>query len=1485
MRLKWIRPLFAAAFFLLFITQSKSQNCFPTGFNGQVINLACNQVCSTLIFQVPHIKSSDDYTIVNVPYNPYPYVTASGVEDFALYNDDQYSFLINLPFTFCFYGANYSTSVVGSNGIMTFDPVNASCANAYIINTTIPFAGGTSCNIAGAYYPRASIMGAYSDLDPRTVASPTNRKIQWDVFGTAPCRKFVVSYYRVGVYGNNGCGQATPNTFQMVIHESTGIVEVFTEQKACSSSTNAGRGILGMQNYNRNLAIWAPGKNNASWSENNTGYRFIPSAGTSRFVIAEMLDMSGNVVATADTLTTVQGLLDVRFQNFCIPPGSTQYVVRTQFSACDNPGNILTSLDTVTMNRTNSLNATFTTTTATCGPPDGTITVTVPAGIGTPPYTYVLDGGAPVTSGNTYTFIGVPSGTHSVVVTDASTGCTSTLSPINVGLTGTIPINTSTTPTACTGVNDGRIIITTAGGTGPYTFSLDGGPATAGTLPFVFNGISAGTHTVVVNDIGTGCNSGPVSVTVAVGPGIAGNASSTPSSCAGVNNGTITVTATSGVAPYSWSLDGGAFTTGPNPYTFNGIAAGSHTVTIRDANNCTVPVPVTVTAGTGVTGNGGTTPTSCPGVNNGTITVTATAGTAPFNWGLDGGAFTPGPNPYTYTGITAGNHTVTIQDANGCTILVPVFVATGATPTAGLSSTPTACSGINNGTIVVNTATGTSPYTFSLDGGAPQAGILPFTFTNISSGAHTVNVVDANGCSTGPLNVTVAAGAGVNGNATTAATSCPTANNGSITVNATAGTGPFTYQLDGGPIQSGANPYTFNNVAAGTHSVVITDNFGCQLPINNITVNAGPALTANTTPNATSCSGASNGSITITPVGGAAPFTFTLDGGAPQVGTPPFTFNNVAAGSHNITVTDGAGCTTGNVPVTVPAGPSLTTTVSATDVLCNGGFTGTITIAVPTIGTPPYQYSLDNINWFSTNVFIGLPAGTYTAYYRESNGCQGQQNNVVVNEPALLSASGTPLPVSCNGGNDGTITVAPAGGIAPYQYSIDGGVTWVSTNVFTVSANTYTILVRDVNLCTKSVTATVAQPPVLTASSVNTNASCNGGSDGTITVTAAGGNTGGYQYSIDGTNFQASNIFNVAPNTYTVTVKDTKGCTFTFPATVGLSNNLTFTPLTDPVICEGSSTTLNFTSNATIWSWAPAAGLDNPSVANPTANPTTTTQYVVTATLDRCSTTDTVIVNVNPAPIPDAGPPGLICYGQTYQLQGSGGVRYAWTPATYLDNPSLPNPTANAARTITYTLSILADVNGCPSLTTDDVTVDVTPPIKIYTYPSDTIAYPGDQVQLKAVSTVPAANIFTWTPILNINNPGISNPIVTGVNIGDSIVYKVTARSLAGCIGEAYVRFRVYKGPDLYVPNAFTPNGDGRNDLFYPFPVGIKEIKYFRVYNRWGQLMFSSTTLYKGWDGKFNGADQPGGTFVWMGQAIDKNNKPITKQGTVTLIR
>ncbi len=954
----------------------------------------------------------------------------------------------------------------------------------------------------------------------------------------------------------------------------------------------------------------------------------------------------------------------------------------------------------------------------------------------------------------------------------------------------------------------------------------------------------------------------------------------TNAAACGMSNGSITVNNVSGgTGPYQYSLDGVTWQTSN---VFTGLAGGTYTVYVRDApGTCNSTYTVTVPVVSNQTATTSSSPASCTGVNNGSLTVTSSTGTAPFSISLDGGVFTVWTLPHTFTGLAPGNHTVVVRDVNNCTTnTITVNITTGTGVTATSTATSTSCPGATNGTITVNATAGTAPFTYQLGAGAPQASNV---FTGLAGGTYTIIVRDNVGCSR-TITRTVFNGTAVTATTSLTGATCSGAANGSATITPTNGTGPYTFVLDGTITQTGATNTTFTNLTPGTHTVVITDNpTSCQSNTITFTIAAGTVITANAVPAATSCNGAANGSITVTPTNGNAPYTFSLDGAPGVTGPVPYTFNNVPAGTHTIVMTDGAGCVTNTITADVVAGPALTTSVNKTDVLCNRGNTGTITVTQPTIGTAPYEYSLDNVTWQSSNIFNGLAAGTYTVYYREVNGCQGSQS-ITITEPPALAATTSTVAVVCNGQNNGTITIVPNGGATPYDYSIDGGANWQSGNIFNVPAGTYTVIIRDANGCTTPRTITVTQPAALTASSANNNASCDGGNDGTITVTAAGGNSG-YQYSLDNTTFQSGNTFNVAPGTYTVYVKDNLGCTTSFTTTVGLTNNLTFTKQTDPTICESKSTQLQLLSNATQYVWTPATGLSSTAIYNPVANPTVTTEYIVTATLGRCSAIDSVIVNVNAAPIPDAGTDGFICYGQTYNLQASGGTQYLWNPSTYLDNPNSATPVSTPTKDITYTVTILSDVNGCASLTTDQVTIDVTPPLKVKTYPYDTIGYPGDSIQLLAVSSDPDANIFTWTPSTGLSNPNIANPIATVGPIGGDITYQVITSTPAGCKGEGYVNIKVYTGPEIYVPTGFTPNGDGRNDLLVPFPVGIKSLIYFRIFNRWGQEVFYTNQLHKGWDGKLAGKEQGTGTFVWMAQAITDKGNVITKKGVITLMR
>jgi gliding motility-associated-like protein len=1848
--------------FIYLSTQLSAQNCFNTGLNGTVINLPCNQNCVNVPVRIPHLKSTDTYSVVSVPYAPFPYVSAAPALTVpgCASQDDKFFDTSFIPFTFCFYGGQYTKLIVSTNGLVTFDSTNALKGSNWQLTTTsqIPLTGaggtgtGTCPTPGGTLIPRAAILGAYYDLYIDATNFP-NRKMQVEVYGSAPCRKFVISYFEIPLFSCN----SVAGTQQIVLYESTGLIDVYIANKpACTF--NGGLAILGVQNWNRDQAVTAPGKNCTVWNESNTGYRFVPSGGTSRFVKCEVYTIGGTIpLAIGDTVTTVPGTLDVTFPTFCPTGTGGQYVVKTIFSACDNASNQIISYDTITINKTSSLNATAATTQTACGATgSGTATITVPAGIGTAPYTFVLNpAGTTLTGSSPQQFTGLTAGNYTVVVTDAggcsstvpvtitstgvlavtynvtnttcvganngsvtvnppngtppitysinggpltssnvfpnllpgtyfistqdAAGCQANFIPVTVNSGASITMTTSTTPTSCpgaangsititgstgtapylysinggpyqagntftgliagtyfisladasgctitfipvtvsdgagtvagtaattapscTGASNGTITVTPTSGTGPYQYSLNGGPyqssnvftglapgsytvlikeaglctsapipvtisaggallanvtsgttscngaadgtitvtPTNGSTPYqysldggpnqasnIFNGVSSGPHNIIVRD-GAGCVSAAIPVTVTAGPVLTGTATSTATACTGVNNGTITATSTNGTGPYQYSLDGGApqasntFTgvsAGPHnvvirntagcisanipvtvatgtaltattattstacvgvnngsititptngnaPYQysldgganqasnlFTGVSAGSHNVVVTDNLGCiSAAIPVTVAAGTALTATSTSTATACVGVNNGSITVTPTNGSAPYQYSLDGGAnqasnlftgvsagshnvvvtdnlgcisapipvtvaagtaltatstsiatacvgvnngsitVTPtnGSAPYQYSldgganqvnnlfaGVSAGSHNVVVTDNFGCiSAPIPVTVAAGTALTATSTSTATACAGVNNGSITVTPTNGSAPYQYSLDGGANQASNL---FTGVSAGPHNVVVRDNFGCISVPIPVTVATGAALTGNATSTATTCNGASNGTITATATNGSGPYQYSLDGGANQASN---IFTGVTSGSHNIVIRDNFGCISAAIPVTVTAGNSLNATTAAISTTCGGASNGSITVAaPTNGTAPYQYSLNGGAPQASP---VFNGLAAAAYTINVTDGGGCSSGILPVTVTAGPAISETLNKTDVTCFGSATGTITVTASANATAPIQYSLNNVTWQASPNFTGLAANTYTVYIRDAVGCSNS-STITVGQPSQLLATTSAQSVLCNSASNGVIVVNAAGGTSAYTYSLNN-ITYQPGNSFNVAAGIYTVYVKDANGCIVQVNnVNVTQPAVLTATAATTNATCDGGNNGAITVTTTGG-VSSYQYSSDGTTFQASNTLNVGPGTYTVTVKDINGCTYTIPGVVvGLTNNLTYTPMIDPAaICESSSVQLQLVTNATQFAWTNGGSLSSSTVANPIAKPGASTSYMVTATLGRCTITDDVIVSIMPAPIPNAGPPGDICYGKTYQLQGSGGVTYVWTPSSYLSSTSVYNPVVTPDKTITYTLNV-TDANGCASLVPVQVTVKVTPPIKVTVHPADTIVYAGAQIPLLATS---AGTSYTWSTVTGLNNPNIPDPIATApLADGSVVVYKVTATTSAGCQGEAYARIQVYKGPDLYMVTGFTPNGDGKNDVFIPFPVGVKQINYFRIVNRWGQLIYETKELNKGWDGRFSGKEQPSGVYVWMVEGVTMDNKLITKKGTVTLVR
>ena len=344
---------------------------------------------------------------------------------------------------------------------------------------------------------------------------------------------------------------------------------------------------------------------------------------------------------------------------------------------------------------------------------------------------------------------------------------------------------------------------------------------------------------------------------------------------------------------------------------------------------------------------------------------------------------------------------------------------------------------------------------------------------------------------------------------------------------------------------------------------------------------------------------------------------------------------------------------------------------------------------------------------------------------------------------------------------------------------------------------------------------------------------------------------------------------------------DDNGCINQDTVQVRVVDFVTLKAMADTVICQTDSVQLSATGNGLRYAWAPAATIGNPDLQNPMAKPTATTIYQVTSFIGHCSATDNVSITTIPYPAANAGKDTAVCFRTQAQLHAViAGNSFNWSPTASLSDPNILNPIASPKNTTAYVLTVFDNI-GCPKPGRDTVTVIVLPKVNAFAG-KDTSVVVDQPLQFNATG----GESYTWTPPTSLSRADVGNPIGIYNGSFDSIEYKVVVIDENNCSDSDFVKVKIFRtNPQIFVPSAFTPNSDGRNDVFRPIAVGISKIEYFRVYNRWGQLVFSTTTSEFGWNGKISGKEQATGTFVWVVKAVDYTGKAVFAKGTVTLIR
>ncbi|TKK65962.1 T9SS type B sorting domain-containing protein [Ilyomonas limi] len=378
--------------------------------------------------------------------------------------------------------------------------------------------------------------------------------------------------------------------------------------------------------------------------------------------------------------------------------------------------------------------------------------------------------------------------------------------------------------------------------------------------------------------------------------------------------------------------------------------------------------------------------------------------------------------------------------------------------------------------------------------------------------------------------------------------------------------------------------------------------------------------------------------------------------------------------------------------------------------------------------------------------------------------------------------------------------------------------------------------------------------------------------------------SGNYTWSpnifITATNIASPIVSPPVTTTYYVDLND-NGCLNRDSLTIHVVDQVALQAMGDTTICSGDTITLGIISNGLKYSWTPASSLINAGIKNPLAVTSATTTYEVLAQIGSCSAKENITISTIDYPVAIAGNDTMICFQTGAELHGiTDGSSFTWSPSATLQYASTLHPVAYPASTTAYVLSAW-NTKGCPKPGRDTVTVTVLPPIHAFAG-NDTAIVAGQTLQLNASGGIK----YNWLPATGLSDAGIANPLALYSSPSEGIRYKVYVYNEAGCVDSASLTVKVFGTlPTVFVPTGFTPNGDGRNDVLKPIAVGMQRMELFNIYNRWGQLLFSTAANGKGWDGTVSGQKQSAGTYIWMLKAVDYTGAQYMQRGTVVLIR
>ena len=945
---------------------------------------------------------------------------------------------------------------------------------------------------------------------------------------------------------------------------------------------------------------------------------------------------------------------------------------------------------------------------ATCGMPNGYATAT-PIG-GTPAYQWLWSGGSNPNSQTNHglTAAGSPYG---VTITDAN-GCSAQESVTIVDQPGPTATISNIVHPACNGQNTGSATVSGSGGTGPYTYAWNTTPQQTSTTAV---NLAAGTYIVTVTDANlctvtaTAILSNPTNLNAyIVAPQI---------KCFGACDGTAYVNVTGGTSPYTY-----LWNNLQNTQTATNLCAGTYSVTVSDAHGCSLVRTETLTQAPQINVSANITPSNCS-QSDGSIDLTVNGGTPPFTYEWSNTVYSEDN-----WNIPAGAYTVTITDAKFCETIVSYPISDQNAQVVTISAnTDATCSGNCNGTATANVTGGTGFFQYSWNTSPAQTNQ---TATNLCAGSYSIIVTDLNtGCiaSTG---VTIDEPDPINIISATSNVTCFGSCNGLIDISVVGGTSPYNYYWSGPGVAT--NSQDQSNLCAGNYSVAILDNNNCY-KTESFVIDAPPFITISLATTPTECYGDCTGSVTATPSGGTAPYTYSWSNGQTTA-----TALNLCSELHTVTVTDNNGCTAQNsIMVNQPTAMQFTN-VTINDAECNGSSNGNVSVAVIG-GTPPYSYVWDN-GQTSSNPF-GLAAGPHCVTVFDSHNCS-IDTCIMVNQPPMLNVTLNATNELCNGACNGTITAYPSGGQGPYSYLWSN--TEVTQTIHNLCAGVYNLTITDANNCQAYSSTSINSPQVLGIAVQEVIQPTCGNNNGSIRVGATGG-TPSYTYAWSPVSGSSNTLSNIGSGNYTVTITDSHACSIS--QTVSLSD-INAPIITDILITNVDCYGNNTGSAEVIYTSSTAVNTISWSNSQNTALATNLVEgnYSVTVTDDNsCAATENIVIT-QPQPLSAmiTNHADITCFGFTngqataMAIGGSTPYIYSWSGG---DNTETTHTLQAGLAVVTVT-----DANGCQA--TASVNINEPSQLSITGTATNTSCYAGSDGVITVHASGGTGNyIYSWPQI------------------------------------------------------------------------------------------------------------------------------------------